>query len=155
MSLRDLAAGAARTGAGIWQGVADAIEPAVDASTAPAKPVVVPAPGQEPTRADALVSSGEAMLVPIDSWTRIVDQMANLHEAGQQLAEARERAAKAETEAAFLRAQLAEAKKRRRSGPSPAPAGEGSASPGTGPLRRSALGLADRARRRARGWIGS
>ncbi len=155
MSLRDLAAGAARTGAGIWQGVADAIEPAVDASPPPAKPVVAPAPGQESTRADALVGSGEAMLVPIDSWTRIVDQLANLHEAGQQLAEARERAAKAETEATFLRAQLAEAKKRRRSGPSPAPAGEGSASSGTGPSRRSALGLADRARRRARGWIGS
>jgi hypothetical protein len=35
-------------------------------------------------------------------------QLGNLHQAGQQLAEARERAARAETEAAFLRERLAE-----------------------------------------------
>jgi len=34
-------------------------------------------------------------------------QLGNLHEAGQQLAEARERAAKAETEVTFLRERLA------------------------------------------------
>ena len=37
-----------------------------------------------------------------------MDQLGNLHEAGLQLASARERAAKAETEATFLRERLAE-----------------------------------------------
>ncbi len=49
-----------------------------------------------------------SMLVPIDAWNKMLTQLGNLHEAGQQLAEARERAAKAETEAAFLRERLAE-----------------------------------------------
>jgi hypothetical protein len=35
-------------------------------------------------------------------------QLGNLHQAGQELAEARERAARAETEATFLRERLAE-----------------------------------------------
>jgi hypothetical protein len=38
----------------------------------------------------------------------MIAQLGNLHEAGQQLAEARERAAKAETEATFLRERLSE-----------------------------------------------
>ncbi|KAA3638728.1 MAG: hypothetical protein DWP92_05695 [Armatimonadetes bacterium] len=49
-----------------------------------------------------------SMLVPIDAWNKMLTQLGNLHEAGQQLAEARERAAKAETEAVFLRERLAE-----------------------------------------------
>jgi len=48
------------------------------------------------------------MIVPIDAWNKMLNQLGNLHEAGQQLAEARERAAKAETEALFLRERLAE-----------------------------------------------
>jgi hypothetical protein len=48
------------------------------------------------------------MLVPIDAWDKMLIQLGNLHQAGQQLAEARERAARAETEAAFLRERLAE-----------------------------------------------
>jgi hypothetical protein len=48
------------------------------------------------------------MLVPIDAWDKMLLQLGNLHEAGQQLAEARERAARAETEASFLRERLAE-----------------------------------------------
>ena len=48
------------------------------------------------------------MLVPVDAWNKMLEQLGNLHEAGQQLAEARERAAKAETEATFLRERLAE-----------------------------------------------
>lgn len=48
------------------------------------------------------------MLVPLDAWNKMLNQLGNLHEAGQQLAEARERAAKAETEAAFLRERLTE-----------------------------------------------
>jgi hypothetical protein len=50
----------------------------------------------------------EGMLVPRDAWDRLLDQLTHLHEAGQQLAEARERAAKAETEATFLRERLAD-----------------------------------------------
>ncbi len=46
------------------------------------------------------------MIVPLDAWERMLTQLGNLHEAGQQLAEARERAAKAETEVQFLREQL-------------------------------------------------
>ena len=48
------------------------------------------------------------MLVPIDAWDKMLLQLGNLHQAGQLLAEARERAARAETEAAFLRERLAE-----------------------------------------------
>jgi len=48
------------------------------------------------------------MIVPVDAWNKMLNQLGNLHEAGQQLAEARERAAKAETEALFLRERLAE-----------------------------------------------
>ncbi len=50
----------------------------------------------------------DTMLVPIDAWNKMLAQLGNLHEAGQQLADARERAAKAETEAAFLRERLRE-----------------------------------------------
>ena len=53
-------------------------------------------------------SGGETMIVPIDAWNKMLTQLGNLHEAGQQLADARERAAKAETEAEFLRQRLAE-----------------------------------------------
>ena len=50
----------------------------------------------------------DTMIVPIDAWNKMLNQLGNLHEAGQQLAEARERAAKAETEAAFLRERTSE-----------------------------------------------
>lgn len=48
------------------------------------------------------------MIVPVDASNKMLVHLGNLHEAGQQLAETRERAAKAETEVAFLREQLAE-----------------------------------------------
>ena len=58
---------------------------------------------------EAAVEVGpDQMLVPIDAWTRILEQVGNLHEAGQELADAKERAAKAETENLFLRDQLRE-----------------------------------------------
>jgi excisionase family DNA binding protein len=41
--------------------------------------------------------------VPVEAWQATVTQLANLHQAGQELAEVRERAATAETTAAFLR----------------------------------------------------
>ncbi|MFV1998988.1 MAG: hypothetical protein ACC654_01335 [Acidimicrobiia bacterium] len=53
-------------------------------------------------------ASEGTMIVPIDAFNKMLSQLGNLHEAGQQLAEARERAAKAETEAIFLRQRLAE-----------------------------------------------
>jgi hypothetical protein len=62
----------------------------------------------EPTPEDDSAQPPGTMIVPIDAWNKMLNQLGNLHEAGQQLAEARERAAKAETEAKFLRAQLAE-----------------------------------------------
>jgi hypothetical protein len=48
------------------------------------------------------------LIVPLDAWNKMLNQLGKLHEACQQLAEARERAAKAETEAKFLRERLAE-----------------------------------------------
>lgn len=50
----------------------------------------------------------DGVLVPLDQWTNLLNQLGNLHQAGQQLAEARERAAKAETEAMFLSERLKE-----------------------------------------------
>ena len=52
--------------------------------------------------------SESGVLVPLDQWTRVLNQLGNLHEAGQQVADARERAARAETETAFLRERLKE-----------------------------------------------
>jgi len=64
------------------------------------------------SEAEASVGTSDAepatMIVPVDAWNKMLNQLGNLHEAGQQLAEARERAAKAETESTFLREQLAE-----------------------------------------------
>ncbi len=55
------------------------------------------------------------MLVPVDAWNRVLDQLGNLHEAGQALAEARERAGRAETAAEFHaeRRQAAELERER------------------------------------------
>jgi hypothetical protein len=63
---------------------------------------------QSSKRQDQVDSAGSGVLVPLDQWTRVLNQLGNLHEAGQQIADARERAAKAETEAAFLRERLKE-----------------------------------------------
>ncbi len=76
-----------------------------------------------PTPAPAVPSAGDDhMLVPRQAWEKVLAQLGNLHEAGQQLAEARERAAKAETEAAFLRERLAELRAGSPQPPAPAPA---------------------------------
>ena len=61
-----------------------------------------------PAGSDQISPPPGTMLVPIDAWDKMLLQLGNLHQAGQQLAEARERAARAETEAAFLRERLAE-----------------------------------------------
>ena len=70
------------------------------------------APEVLPETVDAGVDADDArdagtMIVPVDAWNKMLMQLGNLHEAGQQLAEARERAAKAETEVTFLRERLA------------------------------------------------
>lgn len=66
------------------------------------------APARRTARTTGPTDDGSAMLVPRDAWDRLMDQLGNLHEAGLNLAEARERAARAETEASFLRERLAE-----------------------------------------------
>lgn len=79
------------------------LDPPGGPSPAPAPPPHQAAePGPEPP------APAGTMIVPIDAWEKMLLQLGNLHEAGQQLAEARERAAKAETEAQFLRERLAE-----------------------------------------------
>lgn len=60
------------------------------------------------------------VLVPLDSWQQLLRQLGNLHEAGRDLAEARERAARAETEAVFLRERLAELRDRLAAAETPA-----------------------------------
>jgi CRP-like cAMP-binding protein len=83
-----------------------------------------PVAGQEEP---AAASEPATMIVPVDAWNKMLNQLGNLHEAGQQLAEARERAAKAETEAVFLRERLAEMRETSDSSPSsqiPPPEGE-------------------------------
>jgi hypothetical protein len=85
------------------------------------------------------------MIVPVDAWNKMLNQLGNLHEAGQQLAEARERAAKAETEAMFLRERLGELResyqppatshqpeRSSQPAPSPVPPAESSSSPSGG-----------------------
>ncbi|MCH7582212.1 MAG: hypothetical protein IIC72_06205 [Acidobacteria bacterium] len=83
----------------------------------PPTPTPAPSPDPEPipettethpaTDGEPVIPEG-TMLVPLDAWNKILMQLGNLHEAGQQLAEARERAAKAETETTFLRERLTE-----------------------------------------------
>ncbi len=73
-------------------------------SESPRQIALSPPPGHDP---ETPPPDG-TMIVPIAAWDKMLMQLGNLHEAGQQLAEARERATKAETEAAFLRERLAE-----------------------------------------------
>ncbi len=70
-----------------------------------------------------------SMIVPLDAWNRMLNQLGNLHEAGQQLAEARERAAKAETEARFLKERLADLRKELEGATEPEPAPEAQPDP--------------------------
>ncbi len=114
MGLRGVASEFARTSAGIWKGVADVIDP---------RPVVDPPVSgatewsPEADQPETGPQPDGTMLVPLDTWTRVLEQIGNVHEAGQQLADARERAARAETENEFLRSQLDDLKSERRSAP--------------------------------------
>ena len=92
----------------------DSLEP-VSKGPAPSGPSPdQPADAGEDTahREGGTVVPEGSILVPIDAWDRLLGQLGNLHEAGQQLADARERAAKAETEVEFLRERLREMRKR-------------------------------------------
>ncbi|MFQ5426110.1 MAG: hypothetical protein ACE5EV_03415 [Gaiellales bacterium] len=78
-------------------------------------------------------------MVPLDAWEQTLRQLGHLYEAGQQLADARARAAKAETEAHFLRERVRELRAELRSprvaGPEPSdqtPAAHVSESPAEG-----------------------
>ena len=91
--------------------------PAVPDETAARYQLETPGPAsavESPTRSaheSSPLPEPATMIVPVDAWNKMLNQLGNLHEAGQQLAEARERAAKAETEAKFLRERLVEMRK--------------------------------------------
>ncbi len=119
MGLRDMAGDMARNTSGLWQGIADALDPTGRGATAVADEPMIDldadhrhAPVTRPT--DSFGEQDGRMVVPLDTWTRILEQVGNVHEAGQQLADARERAARAETENRFLKEQLADLKAQRR-----------------------------------------
>ena len=65
-------------------------------------------PTEEETLTEEIVENtgGDNLLVPIQAWENVLKQLGNLHEANQLMAESRERAAKAEAEAEFLREKL-------------------------------------------------
>lgn len=165
MVLRSLAGEFARNTAGAWKAVARAVDP----DHTPARRVTEPneSAEPEPTGEPGAVEVGpDQMLVPIDAWTRILEQVGNLHEAGQELADAKERAAKAETESEFLREQLRElkaergSKRRPAAPPEPAVAAETEvepapeAAPSAGPDRAARAGARLRQVRSVAGrWI--
>ena len=64
-----------------------------------------PAPAQTAPQASSPVAT-DSVLVPLDQWNRLLSQLGNIHEAGQQLAEARERMGRAETENVFLKERI-------------------------------------------------
>jgi len=80
-------------------------EPEMESETP--RPETVTQEVDEPATSQPGIPEG-TMLVPLDAWNKMLMQLGNLHEAGQQLADARERAAKAETETTFLRERLSE-----------------------------------------------
>jgi hypothetical protein len=75
-------------------------------------PPVAAAEPDAPAEENVTAVPEGSILVPVDAWDRLLGQLGNLHEAGQQLADARERAAKAETESEFLRERLREMRTR-------------------------------------------
>lgn len=50
--------------------------------------------------------SDDVLPIPKDAWNKMIEQLGNLHEAGQRLAEEAAGRARAETEAAFLRERI-------------------------------------------------
>ncbi len=88
--------------------------PAVDlaSDTEPAAPTADRGPDESEAAPTDTSGPDGSILVPLDAWDRMMGQLGNLHEAGQQLADARERAAKAETELEFLKERMRELRKR-------------------------------------------
>ncbi|MGI9585910.1 MAG: hypothetical protein ACR2N7_10010 [Acidimicrobiia bacterium] len=110
VDLTDVRRRAKALGRSIEPRTADADEASADTDDVP-EPLTSTDPETtqpETTETDQPDPPQGTMIVPIDAWNKMLNQLGNLHEAGQQLAEARERAAKAETEAVFLRDRLAE-----------------------------------------------
>jgi hypothetical protein len=125
MALRGLAGDMARNTAGIWKAVAEAVDPKPPRS----EPKPEPEPDVEPAVEEPTIDiDAGQILVPIDAWTRILEQVGHVHEAGQQLADARERAARAETENDFLKEQLRDLKAQKRSPRRPAAPAEAASS---------------------------
>ena len=94
-------------------GVEAHIEPVATVESVSKEPPPVTEAEPEPPKAEIPPTVPEgSILVPIDAWDRLLGQLGNLHEAGQQLADARERAAKAETESDFLKERLREMRRR-------------------------------------------
>jgi len=102
----------ARNTAVIWKAVAEVVDPKPMPKAAP-EPVVETAENESEVGEATIDIEAGQMLVPIDAWTRILEQVGHVHEAGQQVAEARERAARAETENGFLKEQLRDLKAQR------------------------------------------
>lgn len=75
----------------------------VPPSAAATPPAPTPAPQPE---AATPPPPPDSVLVPLDQWNRLLGQLGNIHEAGQQLAQARERMARAETENIFLKERI-------------------------------------------------
>jgi len=73
------------------------------------RPQVSPSSSSTPAAAEA---AGDMLPIPRSALERMFEQLGNLHAGGQELAEARERAARAETEATFLRERIAELRER-------------------------------------------
>lgn len=71
-----------------------------------AKPAPRHSAGPNPAASPIATVASDAVLVPLDQWNRLLGQLGNIHEAGQQLAEARERMGRAETENDFLKERI-------------------------------------------------
>ena len=75
-------------------------------SAAKAGPRHSAGPGSASPAVAPTAAPPDSVLVPIDQWNRLLGQLGNIHEAGQQLAEARERMGRAETENDFLKERI-------------------------------------------------
>lgn len=84
------------------------VDPPASASSAEVDLATVEEKSEDPVPTTEEAAPEGTMIIPLDAWNRMLNQLGNLHEAGQQLAEARERAAKAETESRFLKERLAD-----------------------------------------------
>ncbi|MEM7285723.1 MAG: hypothetical protein AAF480_05175 [Actinomycetota bacterium] len=164
--LRKLVTGTAKMNAGFWSEVARLAEPAraavSDGDAGDPETVVLERDepvAEPPPQSPAEAPPAEGVLVPLDTWTKVMDQLGHLHQAGQDLAEARERAARAETQVEFLKQQLTDEKAKRSKPTAPKPvAAEPAPAPTPPPEPAVDLRVASRARvasarNRVSGWL--